>query len=49
MERWAAVLGRVGVAVAALGILTSLLVVAWWEPTLAPALLALVTIPMLPL
>ncbi|MFZ2016757.1 MAG: histidine kinase [Nocardioides sp.] len=49
MERWAAVLGRMGVALAALGILTSLLVVAWWEPTLAPALLALVTIPMLPL
>ena len=49
MNRWAVALGRVGIAFAALGAVVSLLVVAVWHHAPYPILIAVETIPMLPL
>ncbi len=49
MNRWAVTVGRVGIAFAALGASVSLLVVAAWEHAPYPILIAVETIPMVPL
>ena len=49
MNRWAVAVGRVGIALAALGAAVSLVLVAGWDHAPYPILIAVETIPMLPL
>ncbi len=49
MSRWAVALGRAGIALAVFGSVVSLVVVAWWDRAPYTVLIAVETIPMIPL